>query len=358
MNNNFNIPKWIVLQLLESCNLRCKMCYEWGEKGAYHKNNDIAILDYSVVEKVVKDCLPCKPHFEFFGGEPLLYPEIGKLIELIGNEGCSIDLPTNGTLIEKYSEMLVDTKNSCLWISLDGPEEINDEQRGVGVFKKVIKNIEHIYKLRKTKGKAYPKIGITYVVTPLNHRYIEEFFIKSINLNKIDKLSIEFQSYITNKQYKSCLNILKNRFGLTSTLYLKGFIRDSSEWSDMDFEKIRYQMDQVKKQCIKKGIHFNSYPRTIEYNNIKNYFNTCWHKMIDKPIRCIFPWMLVEITARGNVSPCHYFYDLSLGNIYETDILDIWRGNRLKQVRSYLRKQLFPICPACCRYYHDQNYDK
>ncbi len=28
-------PSWLVIQLLERCNLRCNMCYEWGESGAY-----------------------------------------------------------------------------------------------------------------------------------------------------------------------------------------------------------------------------------------------------------------------------------------------------------------------------------
>lgn len=26
-----SLPKWIFLQLLENCNLRCRMCYEWGD---------------------------------------------------------------------------------------------------------------------------------------------------------------------------------------------------------------------------------------------------------------------------------------------------------------------------------------
>lgn len=32
-----SFPKWVVLQVIEKCNLRCKMCYEWGEYGSYLK---------------------------------------------------------------------------------------------------------------------------------------------------------------------------------------------------------------------------------------------------------------------------------------------------------------------------------
>ncbi|MDP3008637.1 MAG: SPASM domain-containing protein [Methylococcales bacterium] len=58
-----------------------------------------------------------------------------------------------------------------------------------------------------------------------------------------------------------------------------------------------------------------------------------------------------RISERGEVSTCHSFYDLPIGNIYEQSLLTIWRGERLKQLREHLRKELFPICTACCRYY-------
>ena len=39
------IPSWIVFQLLERCNLRCSMCYEWGDAGAYTERQALAELD-------------------------------------------------------------------------------------------------------------------------------------------------------------------------------------------------------------------------------------------------------------------------------------------------------------------------
>ena len=40
-NKIYEYPRWIVFQLLEKCNLRCKMCYEWGESGSYLDKNDL-----------------------------------------------------------------------------------------------------------------------------------------------------------------------------------------------------------------------------------------------------------------------------------------------------------------------------
>ena len=346
-----NSPKWVVLQLLEKCNLRCRMCYEWGENGAYHKKKSLAMLDYNVVSQIIKDCLPGKPFFELFGGEPLLYPKVGDVIRLIRDGGSSIDIPTNGTLIEKYAEMLIDTQPNRLWISVDGPEEINDRQRGKGVFQKAIKGIEKLHQLRQSKGSEFPKIGITYVVTSWNYSYIEEFVLSCLDLSKIDYLSVELQRYITPRQFKSYEEVLKVKFGIPSAPDAKGKIQDTAKFADIDFEAVTRQILKVRKFCSEQKTIFISHPKTIEVDNIRNYFCANWGKMVDKRTHCIFPWIFAEVSARGDVTVCDAFYDLTLGNVYEKGILEIWRGDRLKKVREYLRNNLFPICTACCRYY-------
>ena len=77
------LPNWIVFQLLERCNLRCSMCYEWGDAGAYHALKNPAELALNVALKRVADCAPVKPKYEFFGGEPLLYRNLYPLIAAI-----------------------------------------------------------------------------------------------------------------------------------------------------------------------------------------------------------------------------------------------------------------------------------
>lgn len=37
-----SLPKWVILQLLEHCNLRCRMCYEWGENGPYREKKSLS----------------------------------------------------------------------------------------------------------------------------------------------------------------------------------------------------------------------------------------------------------------------------------------------------------------------------
>ena len=75
--------------------------------------------------------------------------------------------------------------------------------------------------------------------------------------------------------------------------------------------------------------------------------------MTDWQNRCLFPWIYAEIAASGNVTVCHTFYDLVVGNVNKESLLDIWKSDTLKKIRSHVRKELFPVCTACSRFYAD-----
>ncbi|MFD1909865.1 radical SAM protein [Paenibacillus rhizoplanae] len=159
-------------------------------KGPTKSKNIIAAGPGSDQKKIIVECSPGKPYYDFFGGEPLMYPWLSDILAMINHYGSIADFPTNGTLLEKHAEMLVETAPNKIWVSLDGPEEINDRQRGKGVFKKVIKGIEKLYELRQSKGKQFPKMGVSFIITPLNYMYIEEFFSLSISTCRCWTISV------------------------------------------------------------------------------------------------------------------------------------------------------------------------
>jgi len=361
-------PRWMVIQLTEACNLRCRMCYEWGRAGSYHRKEKTVALDYAVLERTIGACLPYKPYFGFFGGEPFMYPEVLKAIRLIKEGGCGLDIPTNGLFLEKYAQDLVEVPPDRLWISLDGPEPVNDRQRGTGVFKKVIGGIQTLHALRQARGAKFPGIGVTFIVTPETHLFIEEFFLSTIDLSLLDHLSIEFMQYTTPERVRAFGGVMEELFPKTDDASLSaaaataasppgliadGLIRDPADFSGMDFREIARQINRVKEECGKRGIYFIAYPKTSEEDNIRNYFTAAWEKMKDWHKYCPFPWLYAEIAANGDVTPCHTQYDIIAGNIYTENILDIWKGERLKAIRSHVRRRLFPICTACARFYAD-----
>ncbi len=346
-------PRWVVVQLTEKCNLRCTMCYEWGSSGSYRRRDAPAELDYEALAKIIADVSPYRPYFGLFGGEPLLYPRVGDVLELIHRSGCGVDIPTNGLLLEEQAEMLVETEPRRLWISLDGPQAINDRQRGRDVYRRVIAGIARLLNIRKARKHEFPKLGVTLIVTPLNYRYIEPIFADLLAQFHLDHISIEFQNYATPEEYEAYCQVLSQEFGVETAPVASGVVQDPVVFHEMDFVELERQIAAVKQLCNEQQVYFIAYPKTIWAANYRAFFSANWREMADWTTRCAFPWLYAEVNARGDVTSCHTFYDLTLGSIYEQSFLDIWRGPAYERYRNSLRRNLFPICTACSRYYSD-----
>jgi radical SAM protein with 4Fe4S-binding SPASM domain len=348
-----SFPKWVVLQLLEKCNLRCRMCYEWGDTGSYREHSDPAQLNLEVVRRIIQECEPARPRYDLFGGEPLLYRGIGEVLRAVKQAGSNVHMPTNGTLLENNAEMLVESGLDRIWVSLDGPEPINDRQRGKGVFRKVLRGIDKLHAIRMKSQRRAPEIGVNMVVTTSNYRHILDLFLHALDIGKLDCVSLELQTYLTRDDHSEYETLLCRNFNATAAPLAKGYVGDHTRFSEMNFGLIARQAAQISACCADKGIFFNSYPQEMTEDNIRKYFSADWHSMTNVRKRCAFPWVSTEISARGDVTSCHSFYDLTLGNVNETALLDIWRGDRYARYRRYLRKNLLPICPACCLFYNE-----
>ncbi|UTV26936.1 radical SAM protein [Photobacterium atrarenae] len=350
------LPVWVTLQLTDACNLRCKMCYEWGENGAYH-GRKISRLDKDAVLRVIDECLPVKPYFALFGGEPMMYPWFEDVVGRIRQGGARVDVPTNGTFLKRKAEMLVETPPNRLWVSLDGPEEINDAQRGENVYRNVQEGVATLFELRERKGLKEPKIGYTFIVTPLTHLYIQGFFENCLDLDMVDHISIEFQTYATAHEHDQHRQLFRRLFGVEETPCAAGMQDDPRKFEMMDFEAIQAQIHWVEQACKKRGIYFVCYPKTIASENYRAYFTKQYADMADQRDKCFFPWIYMEVASNGDITPCHTFYDVPLGNIYEQSVSEIWNGGHMKNFRHQLLRQggLFPICGSCARYYADPN---
>lgn len=114
---------------LELCNLACKVCYTNKTKSIL--SND-KILDFvERYQKVVdlKSILFC-------GGEVFTLKEFPVLINTLIQKDLFISIITNGT-VDRIDE-ITNPNSVQLLVSLDGPKEVHDANRGVGNFDKSI----------------------------------------------------------------------------------------------------------------------------------------------------------------------------------------------------------------------------
>jgi MoaA/NifB/PqqE/SkfB family radical SAM enzyme len=133
------VPLFLSLFITNRCNLRCKYCFIVDEtlgkevlNAEYDKKELFEIIDefYTLGTRMIF----------MLGGEPLMHPDIGAIIDYIVNKGIYLHVITNGTLIEKRIEEI--KRAHVLCVSLDGLGEVNDIMRGKGCYERAVAGIK------------------------------------------------------------------------------------------------------------------------------------------------------------------------------------------------------------------------
>ncbi|MFX0072048.1 MAG: radical SAM protein [Candidatus Hermodarchaeota archaeon] len=354
-NKISSLPRNITLQLTELCNLRCKMCYFWGETGTYSNSESgkkPATLDIDLLVRLIRELSSSKAYYSLFGGEPLTYPHLEELILAIKKAGSVMDTPTNGTLLTEHAKMLVKTQFDYIRVSIDGPREINDSQRGKGSYNKAMSGIEALYEEKKRRGACKPSIEILFTITPKNYYSIEQFALKELNLDAIDRISFQMENYLTEPMGTTYSKMLKSEFNILSDRYWKGLVRNPKDFDRIDTKELARQVNNVHKQLRRMNKILMLEPPTFSHENLSAYIKADWNRMIDQYETCYFPWVSVDITATGDLAPCHVFYDLIMGNLYEKNFTEIWNGENYQKFREHMSKnKLMSICQGCCILY-------
>ncbi len=138
--------------LTDDCNLCCRYC----RAKAFEAEDEVVQdqVPVEIDEKLAPDldydpALLCRflardpvPSVTFYGGEPLLRPA---LIERIVREAPvqRFMIQTNGLLLDRLAPAIVN-RFSTILVSLDGREALTDENRGAGVFSRVMANVKKI----------------------------------------------------------------------------------------------------------------------------------------------------------------------------------------------------------------------
>jgi len=349
------LPREITLHLTENCNLRCKMCYFFGETGLYSNSylvKEPKIMDFELLKKIISELRAYHPFYSLFGGEPLTYPSLEELLLEIKKAGSIVDIPTNGTLLKQQAEMLVRTKVDSIRISLDGPQFINDIQRGKGSYKKAVAGIRELYNEKRKINAKKPMISIIYTVTKDNYKSVEKLFLEEFNLEIIDWVTIQMQNFITEEMGKNYAEFLKTEFEIVSDDYWRTLVRSPRNFDEIDVIELSHQVARVCQKFKNLGKNYLLLPPTFSPENLKAYLEAKWDNMVDLYQKCLSPWVATDITASGDVAPCHIFYDLVMGNLYNNNLKEIWNGENFQRFRDYIEQNKFmSICPGCCIFY-------
>ena len=86
--------KRIYIEITNSCNLNCSFCSK-----SFRDKRNMSILEFeTVLKKIDKYTDFIYLHLK---GEPLLHPDLDKILELLDNYNKKVIITTNGTLLKE-----------------------------------------------------------------------------------------------------------------------------------------------------------------------------------------------------------------------------------------------------------------
>lgn len=158
-------PNRLYLELTRQCNLRCRMCYNASGQALPNE------LDAEQFKNILDD-MERIGVFEarFTGGEATLRKDFFDILDYAIGKDLYVSLATNGVWNPELTRQICRRKIDDVIVSLEGPEDINDQFRVNGSFQKTLSTI------RSLKEAGIRKVRINTVLSRINWRKVEILF--------------------------------------------------------------------------------------------------------------------------------------------------------------------------------------
>lgn len=338
-------PMEITIQLTSRCNLRCKHCFQWSDNGYYSRNKDLAELDATIVEKILRETHEQKSTLYIWGGEPLFHKDWDVIAGFIARDLRRTVISTNGLLLEKKLDSILKISSKLVTVvSLDGLREEHDASRGKGMFNDTISNVKLLVSLQK-KGEYKGKITLNCTLS--DHIVSKLFdFVEYCEGLGVDKLILGYPWHITEETSKNMDRYFKMNFSWLNCL--KG--RDKSSWYSFThhldpslINPLHEQIDRLNSRRWNISVKFHP---PIECDEIERIIRGKG-RLIEQ--HCLGLSSRISIWANGNTSFCSNFPEFSIGDIYKQGIMEIWRSDKFNKVREIMNTKFMPVSCQRCR---------
>jgi len=297
-------------------------------------------LSNSRIRGVVDDIAKFRANVTLFGGEPLLFPGCVDLIGYIKNKGLHCLMITNGSLLERYAEGIVDAGLDELNLSLDGGGALHDQIRGMpGLFDRILAGVKKVNYFKAVKARSKPLVNLQCTITRYNYHSLEQLLDAAAAM-KADSLTYHNLIFL-NRDILSRQSAVDAALGNSSKNW-EGFLSDPEIDPLALFDKIR----SIKAGSYAFSVDF--YPNFSE-EELKRYYREADYRPAG--CRCQSPWVVAYVFPDGEVRPCLNF-TYSFGNVQAEALSRIWNGRKAILYRRQLKSAgIFPVCCRCTELY-------
>lgn len=348
-----NLPEEIAFKLTNRCNLRCQHCYQWNEDGYHHDLDQIEQnqdLDFSIIEKVFKATQDLKSNVYLWGGEPLIYKDWDKLVNLLEIDPRWASICTNGVLIEKrLPSLLKISQHLEFFIAVEGFQDEHDAIRGKGNYERTMQGINLLLEKKKAgiyKGEISLNCVITDKMVDNLYKFMEFWEEKGV-----DTVYLSFLWYLSHETSAKMDSYFAKNLNWLCTV-------DKNERPSWDaykyglnlntIDRLIDELNRVNERTWRIKLRYNP---ALDIDDIKE-FSSGSDKPAQSKTRCLAIKTRMDVFPNGEVISCKFFPEFSVGDMKKDSVYDVWHGEQFTKVRETIDEcGLMPVCSKCSLLY-------
>ena len=278
-------PLTMLLLVNRGCNLRCTFCDLWDRPAQMELEQLVPLLDEarSIGTKTLV----------ITGGEPFLHKELFDAVRAAKARDMSVNITTNGTLVERRWDELIASGVNSLSFSLDGLLETHDLLRGrKGAFQQTLRALERVNADGRITCTVY------FVVTKENVRELIPLY------DLVRSMGVGFDFWPVNDAPHLALT--------------------SAEDQAVYREAVQY-IGRFSAEVASRTAY---YDEGLEY-----------HEGVRGSVRCLGLIDQYGVTYEGHFLPCCVWGEegIRVGNVFDTPLSELWTHPDVQAAR----KQLF-----------------
>ena len=314
-------PVCLYLETTNRCNLPCTTCPR-----TFEELEPAANMSWDLFRSIV-DQYPSIARVVLHGvGEPLMVPNLPRMIRYLKERGTYVLFNTNGTLLnERRGRDLIASGLDELRASLDAAEPVAFKAvRGKDAFDRIVKNVREFRALQRSLDASRPRVSLWLTGLKETIGQLPAFVDLAAAID-VPEVHLQRMVFFPDGQ------------GLSRA--------DQSLFERAD-PREEALVREAEARAKRQGILFDASGATEPGTSLKRADDKRPWSL------CTRPWTLMYFTAHGRALPCCIApfsmrgYDaFTLGNATQQSLRDIWNGEQYRAFRADLLSDAPP--PAC-----------
>ena len=326
------LPRFIQIEPVGQCNLRCRMCpIQFRAEGA--PGQPRAFIDFELFVRLIEQ-FPEAEELQLQGlGEPLLHPRFFDMVRHAAARGIRVSTNTNMTVMsEAGAEQCVRSGLQVMHVSLDGASaETYQAIRLRARFERVLRNLRRLMQARIRLDSALPEVRLVAVVMRRNLSELPAL-VRLAHAEGIAALSVQHLCHDFGEA------ALPRRY-----LPMRSFVDDETLLND-DPQRVRYYFEEARAVARELNLALrlpNVQPRD-------HPSGTSGRK------RCDWPWRGAYISYDGKAMPCCMVATpdrIQFGDMAQNGVAPVWNNPEYDAFREQLASATPPdVCRSCAVY--------